>query len=287
MAGAGRTARRWPALGAALRRAGFLHDHAETRAPGEGIRLAREAADAGVPLVVAVGGDGTVNEVVNGLADPEGQPRAALAVLPTGRARDLARTLGLPRDPLAAVERLVRGAERRLDLGVLRSTAGRRLFVNAAGAGFDAAVAERAARLGGTGTIPYLRAVLSSLRDLGATEARLDHDGGPSLAGPLVAAVVGNGAHFGGGMRIAPGADPADGVLDLVTLGDLGRWELLRWLPTVYWGGHLRNPKVRRARVRRLALRAWPPMPVQVDGEPFGETPVEVHVCPGALRLRA
>ena len=104
-------------------------------------------------------------------------------------------------------------------------------------------------------------------------------------AGGLSSAVVANGAYYGGGMKIAPGADPADGHLDLVVLGDLGRLELLWWLPTVYRGAHLACPKVTTRRARRLTIRASSPLPVHMDGEAAGDTPVTFEVRPGALRL--
>jgi diacylglycerol kinase (ATP) len=116
--------------------------------------------------------------------------------------------------------------------------------------------------------------------------ARLRADDEPESLTPLTAAVVANGAHFGGGMKIAPSADPADGVLDLVILGDLGRAELLRWLPAVYRGGHLANPKVSTRRIARVSVAAASPLPTHVDGEPVADTPVTFRICPGALRLR-
>jgi len=233
-----------------------------------------------------VGGDGTLNEVVNGVTDPDGRPQAALGALLTGRGRDACRTLGLPRHPLEAAVRLAAGSERAMDLGVVRWQGRRRFFVNAAGAGFDAAVAARAASLGGGGTIPYLRAVAASIMGYRPVELAVCCDGRaepPQLAAGIVLA---NGACFGGGMRIAPGADARDGALDLVMLGALGRWELLRWLPTLYWGGHVRNPKVRMRRMRAVTVESPEPVPLQLDGEPWGGAPFEVAVCPGALRLR-
>jgi diacylglycerol kinase (ATP) len=110
---------------------------------------------------------------------------------------------------------------------------------------------------------------------------------GLSVAGIVVA----NGPCFGGGMRIAPGADPADGALDLVVLGALARWELALWLPTLYWGGHLRHPRVRLARVRRVMVEGRGPLRLQADGEPCdgaagGDWRVEITVLPRALRVR-
>lgn len=235
---------------------------------------------------MAVGGDGTVNEVVNGLMGEGAVARAELAVLPTGRGRDSARTLGIPSRALPAALGLDLGRVRAVDLGVAEWAGGRRYFVNTAGAGFDAVVAEHAARAGGGGTVPYLRAVLAALRDYQPVEVVLERDGHADPPQVAAGVVIANGPCFGGGMRIAPGASPTDGVLDLVVLGALGRGELLRWLPTIYWGGHLRNPKVSRVWVRRVAVDATPAVPIELDGERCGQSPFLVRVCPGALRVR-
>ena len=300
-AGGGRTARLWPELRDALARLGFRFDHVETRGPREAIRLAAEAVSRAVPLVVAVGGDGTLNEVINGITEPadeRGRPRTTLGAILTGRGRDGCRTLGLPLGPRRSVSRLVGGRDALLDLGLAEWPGGRRFFVNAAGAGFDAAVAARAARTVGGGLVPYLRAVVGSLRDYRPVVATVTREDEPSddpssaastaasSRGPVAAVVVGNGAWFGGGMKIAPGADPSDGVLDVVVLGALGRAELLAWLPSLYWGGHLRNPRVRLTRARSVHVESPSPMPVELDGEPCGTTPLRVRVCPKALRVR-
>jgi len=249
------------------------------------VRLASEAARRSVSLVVAVGGDGTLNEVVNGLTDDDGQSRSAVGALMTGRGRDACRNLGVARDLREAARRLAEGREVRYDLGLARWPGGRRFFLASAGAGFDAMVAARAANLSGRGTIPYLRAVLASLRDYAPAEVTVEVDNGPRWSGRAAAVITSNGACFGGGMRIAPDGDPADGELDLVVLGALGRWELIRWLPTVYWGGHVRNPKVWLSRGRVIHVRAPTPLPIQIDGEVCGGTPLQVSVYPGALRL--
>ncbi len=239
-----------------------------------------------MPLVVAVGGDGTLNEVVNGATGEDGQPRVAVGAVMTGRGRDGCRNLGVARDPRQAACRLVEGREVRRDLGLARWPGGRRFFVTCAGAGFDAMVAARAIGLGGGGTVPYFRAVLASLRAYAPAEVRVEAEDGAGWSGRAAAVIVSNAPCFGGGMRIAPSADPGDGELDLAILGPLGRWELLLWLPTIYWGGHVKNPKVRLSRARAIRVRAPVPLPLEVDGEVCGETPLEVRVCPGALRLR-
>lgn len=235
--------------------------------------------------MVAVGGDGTLNEVVNGVVDEDGRPRATVGALFTGRGRDGARTLGLPRDPARAAARLLAARPAARDLGLVRWRGGWRYFVTVAGAGFDAVVARRALTLAGPGTIPYLRAVAASLRVYRPWPMRLTVDGGPTRALCAAGIMFANGPCCGGGMRIAPAAHPADGVLDLVVLGALSRGALVRWLPTVYWGGHLRHPLITAERVASVAVASEEPLPLQVDGEPCGEAPFEVHVAPGALRV--
>ncbi len=253
---------------------------------GDGTVLAAEAARAGVSLVVAVGGDGTLNEVVNGITDAEGRPRATLGVVLTGRGRDGARTLGLPRDPARAAERLLGSDAVSRDLGLVRAAGGRRYFVTVAGAGFDAVVSARALTIAAPGTLPYLLAVLLSLRDHRPWPIRLAVDGAPPRRVDATGVMFVNGPSCGGGMRIAPGADPADGVLDLVTLGALSRSALVRWLPTVYWGGHLRHPRITAERARTATVTSDTPLPLQVDGEPWGHAPFDVSVMPNALRVR-
>jgi len=285
----GATGRRWPEIRAeVLRAVGDGAEHAFTERPMHAAALTAEALKSGFRRIVAVGGDGTLNEVVNGIIGEDGRPLATLGVILTGRGRDGARTLGVPRDPVRAVERLAeRAPSAPRDLGLVRWPGGRRFFVTVAGAGFDAVVAARALTLPGPGTVPYLRAVVSSLRDHRPWPLQLRVDGAPDRSLAATAVMLANGPTCGGGMRIAPGADAADGLLDLVVLGGLSRAALLRWLPTVYWGGHLRHPRITVERVRAVTVVSDRPLPLQLDGEPCGAAPVEVTVAPGALRLRA
>jgi diacylglycerol kinase (ATP) len=245
--------------------------------------LAAEAARARVPLVVAVGGDGTLNEVVNGLVPLREAYPVIVGALMTGRGRDACRNLGLARDPRRAARRLAHGRVVSLDVGVARWPGSHRYFLGSAGTGFDAVVAERAGARGGR--LIYARAVLTSLRDYRPAEIVVHLDDAEVWAGPAASVVVCNGAWFGGGMRIAPGARCDDGLLDVVRLGALGRLELARWLPTVYWGGHLANPRIALRRAARVRVDAAASLPVQLDGELGAHTPLDIELCPGALRL--
>jgi YegS/Rv2252/BmrU family lipid kinase len=255
----------------------------ETRARGHAATLAAEAARAGVALVVAVGGDGTLNEVVNGLAPLRGEHPVTIGALMTGRGRDACRNLGLARDPRLAARCLTEGRVVARDLGLARWPGGQRYFLGSAGAGFDAVVATRAGARGGR--LVYPRAVLTSLREYRPAETTVRLDDADAWAGPAASVVVCNGGWFGGGMRIAPDARPDDGLLDVVRLGALGRFELVRWLPTVYWGGHLANPRIATRRAVRVQVDSPAPLPVQLDGELGAHTPLDVEICPGALRL--
>jgi diacylglycerol kinase (ATP) len=285
VAGGGRTERLWKNLKDNLQRSGLVFDWAATTGRRSAIDLARAAADSGARLVVAVGGDGTLNEVVNGVTQESGPSPVVGAVL-TGRGRDAAGNFGLSLDVHTAVRALVHGIEARFDLIRGQWPDGtRRYVVTAAGAGFDASVARRAVTGGRRGTLPYVSAIFKTLASHATVPAEVEADGVAGWAGRLSSVVVANGAYYGGGMKIAPAADAADGHLDLVVLGDLGRLELLWWLPTVYRGTHLACPKVTTRRAHRLMIRAISPLPVHVDGEPAGETPVTFEVRPGALRL--
>jgi len=230
-----------------------------------------------------VGGDGTLNEVVNGLLPLREEYPVTVGALMTGRGRDACRNLGLTRDPLQAARRLVDGRVVARDVGLARWPGGERFFLGWAGAGFDAVVAERAGGRGGR--LVYLRAVLASLYEYRPAEMAVRLDDVDAWAGPAASVVVCNGASLGGGMRIAPAARPDDGLLDVVLLGALGRLELARWLPTVYWGGHLANPRIQTRRAAEVRIDAGAPLPVQIDGELGFHTPLDISICPAALRL--
>ena len=286
-AGGGRTARRWGALAARLRRLGLEFEAVETSGRGEATELTRRAVSRGWPLVVAVGGDGTLNEVVNGLVDSAGRPLATLGAILTGRGRDAGRNLGIAADHEAAMHRLVHGEDSLVDLGVAEwPAAPGRLFVNSAGAGFDATVAVRAASIRGPGTVPYLLGVLGALRAHRPVPASITLDGRLTWTGSMTMAVVANGPHYGGGMTIAPAARPDDGCLDLIVVGHLRRAALLAWLPTVYWGAHMRSARVTTGRGRAIEIETETPVAVHLDGEPVGTTPLRIAVRPRALRVR-
>lgn len=294
VSGHGRVRRWWPQIAAALKAQGLAFAAVWTPGPGAATWLTRQALAEGAELVVAVGGDGTLNEVVNGfLADDRPvNPRARLGLIPTGTGTDFSRSLGLPVG-LAAVPALTAGRVRYLDVGraSFRAPDGRpahRYFVNVADAGLGATVAAlvgtRLKALGGR--LAYLTGVVLGLlrhRDWWA-EYRIDD--GPWQSGLLGMVAVANGRYHAGGMLLAPPAALDDGYLDLLLLRGARKTEVVgQLLPRVYRGAHLGHPKVTHARLRRLVLRSPERVGLELDGEVVGFLPAEFTVVPQVLAL--
>ena len=286
-AGGGRAGRLVPEVAARLAADGVEAEQHETRSL-EDARLAACQAATSVDAVVAVGGDGTVGACAAGLADatPGGSGvRAALGVIPAGGGNDAARSFGLPADdPLAAAGLLSRLRRRPADLA---SVAGR-AYLNVAGAGFDSEVTRIAnQRLGWAGNRPrYVGAVLAELVVGRTAQFRLSLDGQAlEPRGWLVA--VANGPSYGGGMRVAPQASLADGLLEVVVIHDIGKLEFLRTFPKVFSGRHVEHPAVAVHRAAHVELDADRPLAVYADGEPAGALPATFEVRPAAITVLA
>jgi YegS/Rv2252/BmrU family lipid kinase len=290
-AGGGRAGRLASQVAERLTADGVEVDRHPTRSL-EDARLAACEAAGEVDAVVAMGGDGTVGACAAGLADagPGGSPgrsggRAALAVIPAGGGNDAARSLGLPAgDPLAAAGLLRRLRRRPADL----ATVAGRAYVNVAGAGFDSEVNRIAnQRLGWAGNRPrYIGAVLAQLVMGRPARFRLVLDG-RELAQPGWLVAVANGPSYGGGMRVAPRASLADGLLDVVVIADIGKLEFLRTFPEVFSGRHVEHPAVAVHRAARVELDADRPLAVYADGEAAGTLPATFEVRPAAIAVLA
>ena len=250
--------------------------------------LAREAADDGVSMLVVVGGDGTVHEVVNGIAGRDG---VELALIPRGTGRDFARTHAIPKR-LGEALRIARdGIARPFDLGRASfqadGTQAAAWFANMASVGMSGAVAAKA-----NATTKVLGAKTSYLLALGVVFARwknvhlrvrVDEEERDALMEDTIAAV---GRYLAGGMMITPDAEPDDGLFDVLLIGDLTKTELVRVMPKIYRGTHLPHPKGELLRGRTVSIEADEPLPVQLDGEQPGTTPVRFEIVPAAIRLR-
>lgn len=265
----------------------WLSDH-----PGGVVDLARRAADEGVALVVVVGGDGTVHEAVNGLmlAGDEGRPE--LAVIAQGTGDDFARGVGIPSSFDAAVAVVREGWSRTIDVGraEYRTTGGSpatAYFASMAGTGMSGAVAGRlnttTKALGGKAS--SLIATVAVFRRWKNVEMTIELDGDRSSA-LTEDVLVGNTEYHNGGMRLCPGARPDDGLLDVLVIGDISKKDLALVLPRLYRGTHLPHPKARLVRAKRISIDASRPLPIELDGEQPGTTPVTFDVVPAALRVR-
>jgi diacylglycerol kinase (ATP) len=256
-----------------------------TSRPGEAEELAAHAGDRG--RVIAVGGDGTVQEVVNGLLATSSP--SVLGLVPVGTGNDLARSLGVPLKLDAAWEAAAAGETRPLDVARATNGAGRvRWFASAGGIGFDAQVAAAMAQRRGwqASRAGYLLTTLAELRRFSNCEVKLTIDDA-TFEGPVLFIAAANGAYYGGGMRIAPDACVDDGRLDVCVVGDISRLTALRQLPNLYRGTHVRHPAVTMHQGVRLRIEGVPETRIHLDGEPFGGLPLDVELHAAALRVAA
>ncbi len=280
-AGGGRALRALPAAEQALRRAGLRVRLAHTRDLAHARELARAAGTAG-EVASALGGDGLVGAVADGLRATESDPArpGLLAILPGGRGNDFARTLGIPRDPAGAAALIANGRERAIDLGVC----GERAFVGIASCGFDSDANRIANATRVPGDAAYLYGALRALAGWRPVRFELELDGTPMThVGYSVAAA--NGRQYGGGMVLAPDASLEDGAFDVVTVADVPKRRFLRGLPRVFAGRHVLNEEVDVRRARELRIAADRPFTLYADGDPLAELPATVRTLPAAVRV--
>ena len=294
----GQAGRDWPHLADRIRR-GLPFEEAHTTAPGDATRLTREALRAGAARVVALGGDGTINEVVNGFfeAGHPIAPEAAFGLLPYGTGGDFRKTVRIPKDFDDAVAVLARDQRRRIDVGRLDLTSdeGRvvRMFANIASFGMsgvvDRLVNQSKKRFG---KLSFLIATTRGMLRYDNQRVRLVFDGvaADALEMTINTVAVANGQYFGGGMHIAPEAELDDGRFDVVAIGDVGMKELVLNSRRVYQGTHLGLDHISHRRATRVDAEPVEPgeiVELDVDGETPGRLPATFTIVPQALWLVA
>jgi YegS/Rv2252/BmrU family lipid kinase len=290
IAGAGRTVRKWPQIMSLLKSIGLSFEYDLTEASGHAIELAKSAAKKGYELVVSVGGDGTINEIVNGLYNAGNIRDVTLGIISTGVGSDFIRTIGIPRSYKEACQRLMNSRKLVVDLGVVEyvnnGEVSKRLFVNFAGLGFDAEVVKATTqRFKALGSTPsYLIGLLTTFVFYETKQVSLILDGQPEER-RVWTILMSNGKYGGGGMLAAPNADLTDGLLDVVVIGDLSKLNLLKSLPRIYKGTHLSHPKVTVKRAREIDIRPRQQMSLQADGELLGQSPAHVYMLPTMLNV--
>lgn len=250
---------------------------------GESRDLAAQAVADGVDSLVVVGGDGMVHTVLPALLG-SGIP---LGVIPAGTGNDQARQYGWPRrSPERAADLVLDGRRRTVDVGLVVTADGRTShFGSVLAAGFDSLVSDRTNRMRWPhGRARYNLAMLAEFAHLRPLPFVLTFADGTVIERDLLLAAVGNTQSYGGGMRIAPGADSSDGLLDVTVVSAAPRRTVLARLPSVYRGTHVRNPEVEFRRTTSVRLES-PGINAYADGEYLGPLPAEVSMLPGALQI--
>jgi diacylglycerol kinase (ATP) len=292
----GVTGKRWPSLANRAAHLGLEGETLFSERPGHLIELAGRAACEGAGLVVAVGGDGTLNEVVNGLVGATSTTE--LATIPIGTGLDFVRTYGIPTRFDDAVRVAREGRVRVVDVGRVSYRAwdgseAERYVVNVGSVGMSAAVARRANGmskvLGGRATFFYalVRVFLEWKNTVVTVQLEgVDGAGEAHREGRMHDVVVANGQYHGGAMWLAPGARPDDGLFDVLLIGDVTKLDFITTAPKIYRGTHLSHPKVELVRSRVAVVDAPERLPIELDGEQVGTTPARFEVVPAALRVR-
>ncbi|MCG0275111.1 MAG: diacylglycerol kinase family lipid kinase [Thermosediminibacteraceae bacterium] len=254
------------------------YDFVLTERPGQATDIAREAVKAGYGIIVAVGGDGTIREVIQALAGSE----ALLGVIPAGTGNDFVRSVGIPHDPKGALEVIKSGKARRIDL----IRAGSNFFINVAGAGLDAEVADAVNKSTKflRGPLVYVMELLRVLATFSPRHVTIEIDGTVVKRKAWLVS-IGNARYYGGGMMICPDALVDDGFLDVCIVNEISRIELLRFLPSVFSGNHKNHPAYEVLRGKRVKIQFERPVKVHADGDVIGTTPVEFSVEPGAVKV--
>lgn len=288
----------WTSLAKGLRGSIRKFDFGFTRGRGDAISMTREALKNGYEMVVAVGGDGTLNECLNGYFK-KGRPlnkKAVLGILPFGRGSDTVRGLGLPKDPKLAMKHLSGDGIRKLDVGRVCYTSSKgevkeKYFINVANVGLVPHVVNWSHKsphlFGSMGA--YVYGAIRGAFEFKAQEVYIKLDENEKLKTKLMNLVVANGMYFGAGMKIAPKAKPDDGYLDVILAKQMPVLSFLKHLPDLYTGNHLKLKNVGLYRARSIQVIPVNPrqnLLVELDGDTVGSLPATFDVLPNSLRFK-
>lgn len=259
----------------------------------EATDLTRQAIENGFRKIISVGGDGTLNEVINGVFSQNICPtnEIVVALIPVGTGNDWGRMFGIPLVYEGAVKVIKENKMMLHDIGIItyfnRNTQLKRYFINIAGLGFEAMVVSRTNKQkdkGRSNAAIYFYNLLSSLISYRNETAVIEIDGKKSSA-RIFSINVGNGRYCGGGMRQTPDALPDDGKLDITVIKDMGRFEIIRNLKLLYDGTILSHHKVDGYRSTNLRVNSKALLYAEADGESLGHTPVEFGIIPSAINI--
>jgi diacylglycerol kinase (ATP) len=290
------TGKHWPAMRTVIHQALGEFEEAVTVGPEDATDLVRDALKSGFVRIIAVGGDGTNNEVVNGFFDGTQAiaPEAQLGFIPRGTGGDLRKTLKIDTSLDACLRVLSEGSVREVDVGATRfighdGTEQQRLFINITSFGLgglvDATVNASSKLLGGK--LSFMMGTFRALMAYNNKTIRLKVDDTFNDQIVINNVAVANGQYFGGGMWVAPEAKPDDGLFDVVILGNFSRSEIIRKTKCIYKGIHLRMPKVSSLRGKHIEATCDDEVLIDMDGEQPGRLPITLDVLPRALKIIA
>jgi len=292
----GSTGRQWPRTESLLREVLGTFDSVFTTAPGIASFLALEASRSGYDLIVGVGGDGTANEIVNGLfADGAPGKIPVLAFIPGGTSGDFRKTLGIPRAVEEAVARLAGGNQRKIDVGKMTiinpdGAEIKRYFLNIASFGIGGLVDKNvnsSTKIFGD-RVSFFIATVKAFMTFPNQRVRISFDGNPTEEIVINNVAIANGRFFGGGMMIAPQAELDDGKFDVVALGDISLWDIIVIGTKLYRGTHMTHPKVRRIKASTICAEpvdSCEQVLIDNDGETPGRLPATFEILPSALTV--
>jgi len=297
----GATYENWAAIASDLRTHFGPFKVEFTKGPGDGTKIAKTNAEAGVPFIIACGGDGTIHEVANGILQSDKD--AELGILPSGTGGDFRRSLEIPDDPREAASSLKKGKTRTIDVGKItyqnfKDKTESRFFLNITSFGLAAAIIERVKTSTSLEWMPldavrgkasYALSMLQELVELETTKFRVKIDDLPERKLTTVNFCVANARYFGGGMMIAPKARLSDGFFDVINIGDIKTAKVILNAPTLYFGKHLSLPEVKTKLARRVEAHPLDPFDninIEIDGELPGKLPAVYEMIPNALKIR-
>ena len=291
----GSTGKRWAELQAKVARAIPEFEHAFTKQPMHAAELTREAIHKGFECVVAVGGDGTINEVTNGFFE-NGKAinaKAALGVVSRGTGGDFRKTFGWDTDFDLALQRVAGGKNVPFDVGELEFRAhdgqtGRRYFANICSFGVSGVVDQEVNRsskaLGGK--LSFMLASAKAMMKYDDRKVRFSADGGPGEDVLVTTLAVGNGKYFGGGMKVCPDAEVSDGQFDVTLWSGYGLMDFALKQSSLYSGEHVKWKGTRRLRCKTFTAESAQEVLIDCDGEQPGKLPCKMTILPGAIQLR-
>ncbi|MCR4425556.1 MAG: diacylglycerol kinase family lipid kinase [Firmicutes bacterium] len=280
-AGRGRAGREEDVASAVLSGMGVDFEIERTTGPGGAVEVARRAVESGFDTVAAMGGDGTTNEVVNGIAGTG----ATLGLIPCGTGNDFAVAMGIPKDVREACRILAAGKTRRVDLGRVND----KYFISTFGVGFDARVT-REVNQGfkfARGILVYILAVMKVIWTYAPERMHLVVDGEEVVVDAPLLVAVANWQSYGGGMRICPEASVDDGVFDVCVVANMSKLRFLQSFPRVISGTHVRLPEVRIVRAKSVRIKCGRMEPFHIDGEVFDASEMEFTLLPEGMSVIA